>query len=117
MKSNQRLKCILSLMKDFINRKIIGKEFEKKYIEIWENIRDNSLYYEDKIQDILDELFSDVDTFESDKTLLKHLREEMKKNGYTKKQIESRYTDEEGLREKVKIAYKKIKELEKQKNK
>lgn len=108
MNKAERLRSILELMKDFVDGNISAKNFERKYMLIWNYIRDKSLYYSHKIQTILDELFTDVDTFESNNKLLKELRKEMKEDGYTIKQINKMYTDEEGLKKYVKAKLKKL---------
>lgn len=97
---------IILLLEKFVAKEINGSLFEKEYMELWMYIRDKKVRTNEKAQEILDELWSDVDCYESDPKLLAELRSEdsdMARQGM--------YLDEDQLRALAKEKLKKLKKL------
>ncbi|MCK5283859.1 MAG: hypothetical protein KAK00_10760 [Nanoarchaeota archaeon] len=61
---------VMKLINEFVNNDIDAPTFEKQYMDLWENIRDNKdIEFDSDIQRILDCIYSDCDAYCSDKSL------------------------------------------------
>src|SRR3989344_5011171 len=102
---NVDLRNAINLLKKFSNNKLKGNKFEKEYIKLWRKIRDKHVCFTDNIHDILDETWSEVDAFVSNRRLLHNIKRDKRSPG--------EHIDEKELRKRVKKILIKLKNVTK----
>ena len=60
---------MLLVCSNYVNNHTLGKNFEKEYIFLWRKIRDENIKFESKIQEILDEIWYNLDVYVYNKKL------------------------------------------------
>ena len=109
MNKKDVLKKIVKLVEDFIEKRIDGKQYEKQFIIIWNERM--KIKFNDEIDDIIDDMFGDVDRYESNPKLLRELIKEDEKMG-----IHDIYLNDVQLRKRANDKLRKLKSIMKKQN-
>lgn len=79
-------------------------------MELRRELNYQGITYSHKVEEILNDVWCDVDAFVSDPQLLKKLRADHS-SSYSKEQLDMLYIDEKELRKRAKVALQKLENL------